>query len=40
MSLPNQRIVYLNGKFVPEDEATIPIKDQGLAIKYLGSKNI
>ena len=29
MSLPNQRIVYLNGKFVPEDEATIPIKDQG-----------
>ena len=29
MSLPNQRLVYLNGKFVPEDEATIPIKDQG-----------
>ena len=29
MSLSNQRIVYLNGKFVPEDEATIPIKDQG-----------
>ena len=29
MSLSNQRIVYLNGKFVPENEATIPIKDQG-----------
>ncbi len=29
MSLLNQRIVYLNGEFVPENEATIPIKDQG-----------
>jgi branched-chain amino acid aminotransferase len=29
MNLANQRIVYLNGEFVPESEARIPIKDQG-----------
>ena len=26
----NPRIVYLNGEFVPEDEARIPIMDRGL----------
>ena len=29
MPLLNQRIVYLNGAFVPENEAVVPIKDQG-----------
>ena len=29
MTLANQRIVYLNGEFVPESEARVPIKDQG-----------
>lgn len=29
MTLANQRIVYLNGEFIPESEAKIPIKDQG-----------
>ena len=29
MPLLNQRIVYLNGVFVPENEAVVPIKDQG-----------
>jgi branched-chain amino acid aminotransferase len=29
MNLANQRIVYLNGEFVPESEARVPIKDQG-----------
>ena len=29
MTIANQRIVYLNGAFVPESEAKIPIKDQG-----------
>ncbi|MDG1275417.1 MAG: aminotransferase class IV, partial [Alphaproteobacteria bacterium] len=29
MSLSNQRIVYLNGAYLPENEAVIPIKDQG-----------
>ena len=29
MALANQRVVYLNGEFVPESEARVPIKDQG-----------
>jgi branched-chain amino acid aminotransferase len=29
MSIANQRIVYLNGEYVPENEARVPIKDQG-----------
>ena len=29
MSLSNQRIVYLNGKFVPEDEVRLLLEDQG-----------
>ncbi len=29
MALANQRTVYLNGEFVPESEALIPIKDAG-----------
>ena len=29
MNLANQRIVYLNGEYVPESEARVPIKDQG-----------
>jgi branched-chain amino acid aminotransferase len=29
MTLPNQRTVYLNGKFVPESEAVIPFRDRG-----------
>ena len=29
MTLANQRTVYLNGEFVPESEARIPIKDSG-----------
>ena len=29
MTIANQRVVYLNGEFVPESEARIPIKDQG-----------
>ena len=29
MSLINQRVVYLNGVYVPENEAVVPIKDQG-----------
>ena len=29
MSISNQRIVYLNGDYLPENQATIPIKDQG-----------
>ena len=29
MALANQRIVYLNGEFIPESEARVPIKDQG-----------
>jgi branched-chain amino acid aminotransferase len=30
MNLPNQRTVYLNGKFVPESEAVIPFRDRGM----------
>ena len=29
MNIANQRIVYLNGQYVPESEATVPIKDLG-----------
>ena len=29
MNIANQRIVYLNGQYVPESEARVPIKDQG-----------
>jgi len=29
MAIANQRIVYLNGAFVPESEALVPIKDAG-----------
>ncbi len=29
MAIANQRVVYLNGEFVPESEALLPIKDQG-----------
>ena len=29
MNIANQRIVYLNGEYVPESEARVPIKDQG-----------
>lgn len=32
MNRPNQRIVYLNGDYVPESEARIPFRDQG--VKY------
>ena len=32
MNLPNQRVVYLNGKIVPESEAVIPFRDRG--VKY------
>ena len=28
-SLMNERVVYLNGEFVPESRATIPISDRG-----------
>ena len=30
MNVPNQRIVYLNGEFVPESEAKIPFRDRGV----------
>ena len=30
MNLPNQRTVYLNGKFVPESEAVIAFRDRGM----------
>ena len=32
MTLANQRVVYLNGKIVPESEAVIPFRDRG--VKY------
>ena len=32
MSIPNQRIVYLNGDFIPENEARLPFRDRG--VKY------
>lgn len=30
MSRPNQRIVYLNGDYIPESEARIPFRDRGV----------
>lgn len=30
MNVPNQRIVYLNGEYVPESEARIPFRDRGV----------
>ena len=30
MNVPNQRIVYMNGEFVPESEAKIPFRDRGV----------
>tara|TARA_B100000676_G_scaffold146756_1_gene145040 strand:+ start:340 stop:1266 length:927 start_codon:yes stop_codon:yes gene_type:complete len=30
MNRPNQRVVYLNGDFVPESEARIPFRDRGV----------
>jgi branched-chain amino acid aminotransferase len=32
MALANQRVVYLNGKIIPESEAVIPFRDRG--VKY------
>ena len=32
MSIPNQRIVYLNGDYIPENEARLPFRDRG--VKY------
>jgi branched-chain amino acid aminotransferase len=32
MNLPNQRTVYLNGKYIPESEAMLPFRDRG--VKY------
>jgi branched-chain amino acid aminotransferase len=32
VNLPNQRVVYFNGKIVPESEAVIPFRDRG--VKY------
>ena len=32
MSIPNQRTVYLNGEYIPENEARIPFRDRG--VKY------
>ena len=32
MSIPNQRIVYLNGDYLPENEARLPFRDRG--VKY------
>ena len=32
MNRPNQRIVYLNGEYMPESEARIPFRDRG--VKY------
>lgn len=32
LNRPNQRIVYLNGEYVPESEARIPFRDRG--VKY------
>ena len=30
MNVPNQRVVYMNGEFVPESEAKIPFRDRGV----------
>jgi len=32
VSIPNQRIVYLNGEYIPENEARLPFRDRG--VKY------
>jgi branched-chain amino acid aminotransferase len=32
LSIPNQRTVYLNGEFIPENEARLPFRDRG--VKY------
>ena len=32
MTIPNQRIVYLNGEYIPENEAKLPFRDRG--VKY------
>lgn len=32
MSIPNQRTVYLNGEYIPENEARLPFRDRG--VKY------
>ena len=32
MSIPNQRTVYLNGDYIPENEARLPFRDRG--VKY------
>jgi branched-chain amino acid aminotransferase len=32
MTIPNQRVVYLNGSIIPESEATLPFRDRG--VKY------
>ncbi len=32
MSIPNQRTVYLNGEYIPENEAKLPFRDRG--VKY------
>ena len=32
VSIPNQRTVYLNGNYIPENEAKLPFRDRG--VKY------
>ena len=32
MTIPNQRIVYLNGEYIPESDAKLPFRDRG--VKY------
>ena len=32
MTIPNQRTVYLNGEYIPENEAKLPFRDRG--VKY------
>ena len=32
MNIPNQRTVYLNGQYIPENEAVLPFRDRG--VKY------
>ena len=40
VTIPNQRTVYLNGEYIPENEATLPFRDRGVKVLRTSQLNV